>query len=430
VLIVSFIAGFISLPVVVPAIFRRPRLNLVFVAVGVACGLLAGQVLFGWWHGTDLGIDWTAPYDSSASLTTEGVWTIGDALIRVRADEVVSYQATTGRQQWSLTVPGLDVACAVSAGTGGQPPVGLIGYGTGNGACDNVLAVDLSTGRQLWSRQVTTGLSGNQGTGMVAIAGAAAVVVTEGGVYGLDPQTGALRWTLPSPSGCADQTAAVAGQSGVVLAACQQASFDVIDFDAATGGPLWQAHVAQPTQSYDFALLSADPVVVDDQIPGVRKVEHVITFGVGGRQESSILVSGISLPGGSAALDTDYYSGFGTETAVADGLLVGVTQPVNGESDIIAFRLSDGRRQWLVPMPDQVVSLEPDGGRLLFVDWSQPVASLETVAIPTGAVHPVGFIPQGVSGFTDASVYPAGGHYIVVNGSGVDPTSPIAAVGR
>lgn len=428
VLIVSFFAGFVSLPFIIHTVFRRPRLNLAVVAVGVAGGLFAGQVLFGWWHGTDLGVSWTAPYDSSASLTTEGVWTTDGALIRVRADEIVSYQATTGRQQWSLSIPGLDIACAVSAETGAQPAVGLVGYGTDGGSCDHVLAIDLATGRQLWSRQVATGLTGNQGTGMVALSGGAAVVVTAAGVYGYDPETGAPRWTLRSPSGCEDQAVAAAGLSAVVLAACEQPGFDVVDLDAATGGPRWQAHVAEPTQSYNFAILSADPVVVDDLLPGTRQVEHVLVFGAGGHQESSILVSDISAPGGAATLDTDYYPGFGPEIAVADGLLVGVTRPVDNQSDIVAFRLSDGRRQWLVPMPDQVVSLEPDGGQLLLVDWSEPVASLETIAIPTGALHAVGFVPQGVSAFSDASVYPVGGRYVLVNESGVNPTPPVAAM--
>jgi hypothetical protein len=297
-----------------------------------------------------------------------------------------------------------------------------------NGACDQVLAVDLGTGRRLWSRQVSTGLTGQQGTGMLAVSGSVAVVVTSGGVAGFSARTGAPRWTLASPPGCADQTVAAQGISGVTLTACEQPGYDVTGFDAATGRQGWRTRVAEPTQDFNFAILSADPVVIDDLIPGTRQSEHVRTFGSGGRQESSILVSGISAPGGQVALDTNDYPGFGMEIAIADGLLVGVTQPVDDKSDLVAFRLSDGQRQRLVPMPDQVVSLQPDGGQLLVVDWSQPVASLETVAVPTGTVHAVGFIPQGVSTFSDAGVYPVGGRYVVVNKKGASPTPPVAAV--
>lgn len=437
VLIVSFLVGFVSVPFTIWAIVRRPRVGIPVAAIGLAAGVFAGQALFGWWHGTDLRVDWTAPYDSSGKLTTEGVWTTGGSLVRVRADQIVSYQAATGRQQWTLAVPGLDVACAVSAqaavqqGTGqqgtGQPGVGLIGYGSDGGSCDHVLAVDLGSGRQLWSKQVAADFKGDQGSGFVAVGGDTAVVVTAGGVLGYDPRTGAPRWTRPAPAGCDDQALAASQRSVVALAACDR-GFDVIALDPASGRQLWSTPVPEPVPDYQFAILSADPVVVDDLIPGTRQVEHVLAFGPGGHLDSSILVSDIAAPGGPAALDTSYYQGFGPEVVVSGGLLVGVTQPSGGHSDIVAFRLSDGRRQWLVQMPGDVVTIRGDAGQLLVVDRSVPVPALDAISIPGGSLHAIGFIPRRVFGFADAAVYPVGGRYIVVNLDGLNPVPPVASV--
>ena len=119
-------------------------------AFGSGIVVFAAQALSGGLHAAALRVDWTAPYDAAGSPATEGVWTAGSSVIRVRADQVVSYQAATGRQQWTLAVPRGDVACAVSAGTS-SATVGFIGYGTAGGACDQLLAVDLGTGQQLWS---------------------------------------------------------------------------------------------------------------------------------------------------------------------------------------------------------------------------------------------------------------------------------------
>ena len=442
VLIVSFLVGFVSVPCTVVAIVRSRRIGILAAAIGLTGGVFLGQPLFGWWHGTDLRVDWTARYDSSARLTTEGVWTTDGSLVRVRADQVVSYQAATGRQQWTLAVPGLDVACAVSAqpavqpgtgqpGTGqpgtGQPGVGLIGYGSDGGPCDHVLAVDLGSGRRLWSKQVAADFRGDQGSGFVAAGGDTAVVVTAGRVLGYDLRTGAPRWTRPAPAGCDDQALAAARRSVVALAACDR-GFDVIVLDPASGGQLWRTAVPERVSDYQFAILSADPVVVDDLIPGTRQADHVLAFGPDGHLDSSILVSDIATPGGPAALDTSYYQGFGPEVVVSGGLLVGVTRSSGGHSDVVAFRLSDGRRQWLVPMPDDVVTIRQDGGQLLVIDQSGPVPALDAISIRTGSLHAVGFVPRRVFDFADASVYPVGGRYLVVNLNGRNPVPPIAAV--
>ncbi|HTZ30084.1 MAG TPA: PQQ-binding-like beta-propeller repeat protein [Streptosporangiaceae bacterium] len=414
VLVISFVVGLATIPFVIAAVVRRPKVNAGVAVVGLVAGVFAAQALSGGLHATGLRVGWTAPYDATGSPATEGVWTTGSSLIRVRADQVVSYQAATGRQQWTLAVPGGDVACAVSAGT--SATVGLIGYGTAGGACDQVLAVDLGTGQQLWSKRVAAGWKGDQGTGFAAVGGDTAVAVTAGAVLGYDQRTGASRWTALTPPGCSDQTLAGAQQSVVVLAACGK-SFDVIALAPATGKQLWRTPVPGQAPGYHFAILSADPVVVTDVAPG--QPEQVLAFGATGHLTSTIPVGG---------LDTSYYQGFGPQVAVSGGLLVGVTRS-GSHADVVAYRLSDGGRQWLVSMPDDVLSLWQDGGQLLVIDQSRPSLALDAISLPNGSLHTIGYIPASIVNPSGTSVYSAGGRYVVVNLSGRAPVPPAAAVG-
>ena len=420
-LIVSFAAGLAAIPVVIWAVVRAPKVNAAVAVIGLAAGLFAGQALSGWAYGAQLRVDWAAPSSGSGASATEGVWTTAGSLIRVGTGQAVSYDAGTGRPQWTVSLPAPDAACGVSAETSAEPGVGLIGYGSAGGACDHVLAVDLGTGRQLWSGQVAATWTGDQGTGFVAAAGDTAVAVTAGAVLGYDLRTGAPRWTVLTPPGCSDQTLAAAQRSVVVLAACG-GNFDVIDLDPASGSELWRTPVSEPAPGYQFAILSADPVVVDDVTPGTPSADHVLAFGPDGHIESTI-------PVGSVNLDMSYYQGSGPEIVVSGGLLVGVTRPSGGHSDIVAFRLSDGRQQWLARMPDDAVSLRQDGGRLLVLDQSEPAAALDAIMLSTGSLSAVGIVPRNVAGLGDASVYPVGGRYLMVSLTGSTRVPPVAAVG-
>jgi hypothetical protein len=416
VLVISFVVGLAAIPLLIWAVVRRPKLNVGVAAIGLAAGVFAAQALSGGLHATELRVAWTAPYDAAGSPATEGVWTTGSSVIRVRADQVVSYQAATGRQQWTLAVPRGDVACAVSADTS-SAAVGLIGYGTAGGACDQVLAVDLGTGQQLWSKRVAAGWKGDQGTGFLAVGGDTAVAVTAGAVLGYNLRTGAARWAALTQPGCSDQTLAGARQSAVVLAACGR-SFDVIDLDPATGKQLWRTPVPGQAPGYHFAILSADPVVVADTSPG--QPEQVLAFGPAGHLASTIPVGD---------LDTSSYQGFGPQIAVSGGLLVGVTRPSGGHADVVAYRLSDGGRQWLVRMPDGVLSLRQDGSQLLAIDQSRPSLTLDAISLPNGSLHAIGFIPANIVNPSGASVYPLSGRYVVVNLTSQSPVAPVAAVG-
>ena len=73
------------------------------------------------------------------------------------------------------------------------------------------MAIDLATGRELWSRPLPAALSG-AGGGLLAVAGDTAVVVSPEKTFGLDLRAGTAKWTSPESSNCLIQQVAAAGR--------------------------------------------------------------------------------------------------------------------------------------------------------------------------------------------------------------------------
>jgi outer membrane protein assembly factor BamB len=427
-LIISIFIGIVAVPAAVALLFRKDWARRGAVAVGLAGGVLAGQTLFGIWHGTDLAVAWVAPDDSSSQLTTVGAWASGGSLIRVRVDQAVSYDAATGASQWTLPIPGTDVACSVS-GSSSSSTIALIAYGQDSTTCDHVMAVDLATGRQIWSDPVQDPYSGNAATGALAVAAGTAIALTDDGIAGVSAATGAQRWTVASPSGCSYQQLAAAGGNVVALAACD-GSYDVVSIDPAAGHTAWQYHVAEPSNSYQFQILSASPVVVNDDLTGPRGTSTVRVFGPSGAETSAFSVSGIPLGGGTVALNTASTGGFGVPVAVIGGMLVGATNSSSSGSDaLVGYRLSDGTRQWLVDTPDEVNDAALNGSELVFVDESDPAYSLEEVNATTGTLRSLGYFTQAILQSGQSGLYAFNADDVVVNTTGDSGDQPpVAAI--
>jgi outer membrane protein assembly factor BamB len=325
-------------------------------------------------------------------------------------------------------MPGVDVACSVS-GTSSSSGIGLIAYGQDSTTCDHVMAVDLATGRQVWEDSVQNPYSGSSLTGELAVAAGTSIVLTDDGIAGVTAASGAQRWTLASPSGCTFQQLAASGSSVVALAACD-GSYDVVSVDPATGKAAWQYRVAEPSDSYQFQILSASPVVINDDLTGPRGTSTVRVFGPDGAVTSDFSVSGISLGGGTVALNTASDDGFGVPAAVADGMLVGVTEPGGSGADaIVGYRLADGRRQWLVDTPDEVNDVALSGHELVFVDESDPAYSLEEADVATGTVRSLGYFAEGILQSGQSGLYAFGADDLIVNTTGDSSDQPpLAAI--
>jgi outer membrane protein assembly factor BamB len=433
-LIISFFIGLPAVPAAFVLLWRKGLARRGFLAVGVAGGLLAGQSLFGIWHGTDLAVAWVAPHDSSSQLTTVGAWAGHGSVIRIRVDEAVSYDAATGAQQWALQVPGTDVACSISNDTGA---IGLIAYGQDSTSCDHVMGVDLATGRQLWTDPVSSPYSGNNPTGVLAIAGSTAIVLTDNGIAGIDAQSGRQRWTASAPSDCSFQQVDAAGATAIAMAACA-GSFWVVSLDPATGKAAWRYHVTEPSDSYQFQVLSVSPTVINDDLTGPRGTSTVRVFAPGGAVTAAFPVSGIpdSAASGPLALDTASTDGFGAPDVIIGNTLVGVASDDSGHGALVAFSLAGGQRQWVTPLPDEVHDLTAGGsaagGEVVLVDESDPAYSLEEASVTTGKLASLGYFGQQALQSGDSGLYTttgsSGTYYVIVNQDGDGDNPPAAAI--
>jgi hypothetical protein len=437
-LVTSFLIGLPAVPAAIALLFGKGWagwLRRAIVVIGAAGGLLAGQSLFAMWHGSDLPVGWVAPFDSSDQLTTVGAWTAGGSLVRVRVDEVVSYDAVTGRQQWSLPVPGTDVACSVSglgAGSGADSGVGVIGYGQDSTTCDHLMAVDLATGRQLWTEPIADPYPGAaDAAGYIAVAGGTAITLTTDGIAGYDLATGVHKWTQNRQGDCNVQQLAGSGRIAITLGNCASAGsglgHQVARIDPATGKSLWQHQVSEPSAT-SWQILSASPVVVSDDVSGPRGQSMVRVFGVDGTQAADFPVGGISVAGAPESLNFES-GGFAPPDIVTGGLLVGVTQPNGNRTALTAWRLSDGQRLWVTVTPDQVNDIAATASGVALVDESDPAYSLETIDLATGKLTSLGFFAQGDLEQGESGLFVVGGSYLIVNQHG-DTTSqpPIAAI--
>jgi len=314
-LIISILIGIVAVPAAVTMLLRKGWVRRGVVAIGLAGGVLAGQSLFGIWHGTDLTVAWVAPSDSSSQLTTVGAWASGGSLIRVRVD------------------------------------------------------------------------------------------------------------------GCTYQQLAASAGSVVALAACD-GSYDVVSVDPAAGQAAWQYHVSEPSDSYQFQILSASPVVINDDLTGPRGTSTVREFGPSGAETLAFSVSGIPLGGGTVTLNTASTGGFGVPVAVTDGMLVGATNTGGSGGDaIVGYRLADGRRQWLVDTPDEVNDATLSGSELVFVDESDPAYSLEEVNASTGTLRSLGYFTQGILQSGQSGLYAFPADDLVVNTTGDSGDQPpVAAI--
>jgi outer membrane protein assembly factor BamB len=432
--VISLIVGIFTVPLALAMLFRRPRWMALVMVVGLVGGGFGGEAAFDFFHGPSLSISWTVPYDSPNTLVTEGVWVQGSSVVRVRSDEVVSYDSATGAAHWTFPIPGQNVVCAVSRTTAGD--VGMIGYGPEDGACGQLVALDLTTGRKLWTTQGSTSpqSSGDALTDVVAAAGNVVAVAFEGGTIGYNARTGAQEWADASPSGCDDGFVGAEPSAVVVIATCDN-SYVVADLDPATGASRWQTPVAEQATNYELGLVSVRPVVVDDSLPGARGTDDLRVFDPHGKQSVTIPVNDINTSDGPTSLDTGLNAGdaFGPQplrwSAVSGDILAGATKEINGHVDLVGFNLTTGRQQWLTSMSDDLVALGQSGNQLVVIDQSEPSFTVLSVAMNTGSTSTVGVL-SGQDFSDDATgLYPIGGHYVVVNANGTSPIPPVFAFG-
>jgi outer membrane protein assembly factor BamB len=434
VLVISLILGIATVPLTIAGLLRRPRWLSLLMVPALVGGGFAGERAFHFFHGATLSQTWSAGFDNPDTLTTQGVWTTSDTVIRLRTDQISAYAAATGAVRWTYPVPGQNEICTASRGT--ADGVAVFGYGIEEQPCAHLVALDRTTGRPLWTMKADLQDSfQSDDPDLVAAAGTVVAVRSDAGVTAFNARTGAREWQAPSAPDCVDGFVGADPADIVAIATCDQ-SYVVADLDPGTGLPRWQTPVEEPATNYELALLSTNPVVVDDRLPGDRGTDHLRAFTTRGRQDVTIDASDVATGDGAASLDTDGHTGagFGAQplywTLVFGNTLVATTRDAQGQAHLLGYDLGTGRRRWDTPTGDEVSALGRSGNSVLVLADSVPSPQLATVDATTGASTAVGVLPGWAFGNDDTGIYQFGARYVVVNENGINPTPPVFCFGR
>lgn len=231
---------------------------------------------------TALAAAWTAT--PSASLWSPGVasssppaWSKPTSVVIPQTRSLTSYAATTGRRQWTLALPQDVCALATAPNTSGIAAV-LLGKDTGSvddESCAYAAAVDLHTGRLLW----TTKIQGLSEYGFLeAAVGPKAVVVTNpcDTALSLSIDDGA-RLTRLAPhgqgDGCLDS---FASDGTTIVDGVKHTAHDAfVGYAADSGRRRWTVPLARalPDEAANpdvRRVLSSNPVVLDATVNGHR----------------------------------------------------------------------------------------------------------------------------------------------------------------
>ncbi|MFK0235760.1 outer membrane protein assembly factor BamB family protein [Streptomyces vinaceus] len=287
----------------------------------VALALVAlwpGWLGFSWLRGPHMDLfSYQAP-GSSAVGKPLGSWAGPPAtgfVVRAGADGVTGYDGE-GRRGWSLRVPAGGAVCAMSADS--PSGTGLLTFATVLDGCGGrLVAVDVTSGKQLWTMNIP------HLVGRPAAGGSLAVTATGDAVVAYDLATGADRWRSPLPAG-ASATEVAAGPDRVLLLARTGEGVELFALDARTGGVAWRHPMPVGYESPRIVSASPAAAVADGRL---------MVFDEAGRPR--------------AEPEAPYVPTTGEADWLVAGDVLYASVPEREERELLAaFSLKDGRHLW------------------------------------------------------------------------------------
>lgn len=345
-----------------------------------------------------------------------GLWATDKLAVRGVATRLEGYRIAPGQDDtaWSLKLDGH--LCAVSRDMTADHRTAVViqpphpGAEAGKGICDQVVFVDLDTGKKLWQRKMPgADFAYVTNTDLALTKGVVAVAWGHGSVA-YDMASGEKLWNT-STGACQDQGYA-GGRALLALVKCGQsggAAYRVQKLDARTGKPRWTYRVSQGVQG--VYLPSADPPVLAVEAGDTDVTDLITLVGTDGRRRATISMSGYEPLCGSTGFSGPFFG-------VLDkcpGLVVGRDRlyVMSKESDeidepanrVVAFDLQKGTMAGKFEgRPFQnVVPLRADGDDLILyrrsIDEVQPAAVVAWNS-RTGREKPYLFfhLPEGDEG--------------------------------
>ncbi|WP_328954576.1 PQQ-binding-like beta-propeller repeat protein [Kitasatospora purpeofusca] len=336
-------------------------------AAGICCALAlpGSRLVFDRMQGPpSVGPAWSAPADRPALTKAVAVWQDGETVVRVRADRFDAYRARTGESAWTLDAPPRKSVCAASPAVDG---LAAVGYGSDPALCDQLAAVDLRTGRELWRKD---GLRPSA----LELAGPATLVALDGeqlAAFGL--RDGAPAWTAAPTAGCGFRALSASAVRVVAVEYCATADPAArtgttwLRAFGPTGAALWRTNLGAANEPATVAVLAVDPPTVRLTERGNRGIDAVLSFAAAdGAPRATIPVSSADYELTSLQkLSAPFRLRPVRPVAVVGDLLVAAAaRPGDRDSRfVVAHSLTDGSRAWARKTEGKVltVTAAPDG---------------------------------------------------------------------
>ena len=296
------------------------------------------------------------------SVDASGTWFVGDNVIRALPTGVTAYNARSGEVAWSLDLP-RPKGCATAVTPSGNK-IALL-HGT---YCDQVAAVDLTSGKKLWSHELPdVEKNDHKLTTTLAVSGDLVALK-----YGLDKGAG---WKLSSGEelwqGTAQGDCALKGYAGgkqiiTVLRCYGDDRVDLLRGLGPDGTTEWEWEA--PPKVEVLQVFSQSPLLLGVRAGSASEITDVM------RVEQGKLVKRISIDQQRFDLDCTILALQPCPGVLVDDAHLYVPSKAREASDdygrvneIVAIDLETGKPKWQV-LPDGTGELEPialQDGRLL-----------------------------------------------------------------
>ncbi len=291
------------------------------------------------------------PVKKDDNISVRGSWLTDKAYVKTGASEISGYDLDKGTELWSVPLPGPVCEASRFATEDHRTAIVFQASKEDTARCDQVAAIDLSAGKQLWKKSVTAGDYQIDFDNVTVSANTVAVGGTDGGAA-FDIASGKQLWAPKTSDTCYD-----AGYGGgpklVALRKCggyDDPQLHVQTIDPASGKVISEYKM---TQGIEYAsIVSTDPLVVAADVGDSAGDGSGISDFFSIDNKTGELRTRISAPGDDFAADCEGI----TRIEQCSGLAVGNdriyipteehdgTAEYSRTNEIVAFDLATGKQ--------------------------------------------------------------------------------------
>ncbi|MFG3090291.1 PQQ-binding-like beta-propeller repeat protein [Streptomyces antibioticus] len=291
------------------------------------------------------------PVKKDDNISVRGSWLTDKAYVKTGASEVSGYDLDKGTKLWSVPLPGPVCEASRFATEDHRTAIVFQASKEDTARCDQVAAIDLSAGKQLWKKSVTAGDYQIDFDNVTVSANTVAVGGTDGGAA-FDIASGKQLWAPKTSDTCYD-----AGYGGgpklVALRKCggyDDPQLHVQTIDPASGKVISEYKM---TQGIEYAsIVSTEPLVVAADVGDSAGDGSGISDFFSIDNKTGELRTRISAPGDDFAADCEGI----TRIEQCSGLAVGNdriyipteehdgTAEYSRTNEIVAFDLATGKQ--------------------------------------------------------------------------------------